>query len=202
MRISLQQAKALGIAIPAVAKRAAKPGAKRQPSAPVALLPPGTVLLALDVSSSAIGWAIFQAGRFAAASIIRAPASRPSAERIEAHTRELGGVLDSFGITRVAMEWQSPWRAARCRNATGLAVLGQAQGAAFWEVRSRGIPADLISERDWTKVGGWPASKAKRAERVKLLCPEYREVAAKKPPVDAGLDIADAIGLGFYRLSI
>lgn len=164
-------------------------------------LPADAVLLALDVSSSAIGWCVYRAGKFGAAGLIAAPMSRPSTERIDLNTAEVGGLAEDYGITRVVMEWQSSLRAARCRNANGLAVLGQAQGAAYWELRRRGLAVDRVSEREWTRVNGWNVSKDKRAERVKLLCPEYRWAIEKSPGCDPGMDMADAIGLAIFRMS-
>jgi Holliday junction resolvasome RuvABC endonuclease subunit len=170
----------------------------------LAPLPAGAVLLALDVSSTAIGWSVFQSGIFAAAGLVKNPASWPSPRRIRANAAEVLEMILDGHVSHVAMEWQSPLRHARARNVNGLAVLGQAQGylLAAVEREFRHIEVDLVSERDWTRVDGWNASKARRAERVKLLVPAYGDAISRDPDLDKGLDIADSIGLGLWRLGL
>lgn len=166
-------------------------------------LPPGAVLIAFDASSTAIGWASFRGAEFAAAGLIRHPASWPSERRIRANTAEAMEVILDRGVTHAALEWQSSLRHARARNVNGLAVLGQAQGylLAAIEREFRQVKVDLVGERIWTRVQGWNIPKAKRAERVKLLVPEYRDAMQRNPDIDKGLDICDAIGIGLFRLA-
>lgn len=177
----------------------------RKPPGSAALppLPADAVLMAIDCSSTAIGWAVYRRRVLMAASLARSPASWDSIRRIRANTAEVLEAAAERGVTHAILEWQSPWRAARLRNANGLAVLGQAQGylLAAIEREFRQIKVDLVSEREWTRVGGWPASKQSRAARVRLLVPEYREAVGANPSIDPGLDIADSLGLALWRLS-
>lgn len=172
-------------------------------SATLAPLPPGAVLLSLDVSSSAIGWAIFAGTKFHAGGIIAAPSGWDSTRRIRTNTDDVIGLIEGYRVSHIALEWQGPYRAARGRNINGLAVLGQAQGHLLGSIQARWIhlPVDLIGERIWTRINGWPARKEARAERVKLLVPEYRAAVEKDPGIDKGLDISDAIGIALWRLS-
>jgi replicative DNA helicase len=114
------------------------------------------------------------------------------------------GLLTSKDWSRImkAAEWQSHLRAAGNRTANGLAILGKSQGAVWWELRSRGLQIDHVSERVWTKVNGWPARKEDRAKLIRLAVPEYRKAVEADANLDVGLDIADGIGLTLFRLAI
>lgn len=178
----------------------------RKPKRPeVELLPAGTVLLALDASSSVIGWAVFKGHQFGGAGLAQSPRSWDSERRIRDNTDEILEIIRKFGVTRIVMEWQSHLRAAGCRNANGLATLGQAQGDVRGVIRHvfPDIPIGLVSEREWTKPesGGRNLSKIERAESVKHLCPDYGLAIEKDPKIDPGLDMADAVGLGLWWLA-
>ncbi len=167
----------------------------------------GGPLWSFDVSSSAIGWCQFFAGQVNDFGVIKSPASWDSRKRIAANTEKLSDMIYERrpligGSSRAAMEWNSH-KTTRI-NAQGLAVLGQSQGA-VWHmllVHPEIGLVDQVSERDWTKQGGKNIQKITRQRQACLLCPEYGLMIRDDPNYDPGLDASDAIGLGFWRLSI
>lgn len=167
-------------------------------------LPPDAVLMALDCSSTAIGWAVLKEGRFVGAGLAKSPAGWDSVRRIRANTERILQRMCGDETTHAVLEWQGPLRAARCRNANGLAVLGQAQGylLAAIERELPHVEVGLIGERVWTKRKGRNVSKARRTQEVAAMIPEYREAIEGNPRLDVGGDIADAIGLAIFRLAV
>jgi hypothetical protein len=81
--------------------------------------------------------------------------------------------------------WQS-----KHRGSTYLVPLVSSQAVARAAMRHYVLDVDLVSETEWT--GGIP--KEVRAESIRTVYPDYRTVK------DPGLDVADAIGLGQWRL--
>lgn len=182
-----------------------KKSSKKQPT--LDRIPDGVRVASLDVSSTATGWAIccrttnsFVVERFG---VIRPTASWVADRRILTIIERLHSevLVRQSPPLRVIMEWQSHLRAAGNRSANGLATLGKAQGAVWWSLYNLGIKVEHVSERDWTKVNGWNAKKVDRAKLIRLACPEYREAVERDADLDPGLDIADAIGIAFWRLS-
>ena len=193
-------------------KTATKTAAIPKSSTIFAPIPANGKLLSLDVSSTAIGFAVFRVNKVypVAFGRIKHPEKWPDSRRIRANSRLLEEHMAGECVTHVVMEWQSPWRASRMPNATGLAILGKAQGYMLCVLDRIGLipdangdlPIDLVSEREWTQQNGWPARKDVRAAQVRLLCPDYAKEVRKNPKWDDGLDVADAIGLALWRLSI
>lgn len=173
-------------------------------------IPPNHYLMGLDVSSSVAGWCLAHADdrgvvHFDDFGRIKPPSSWSAERRMEKITLEIGDLCKDYSQTRdlsVVMEWQSHLRAAGNRNANGLAVLGKSQGAVWWHLKTLGFKIDLVSEREWTRVNGWPARKIDRAKKIRMLCPQYRELVEKDPGLDSGLDIADALGIILYRMTV
>ncbi len=181
---------------------------KRKPKVKPELkpIPADAVLLSLDASSSAVGWAKLSGKqRLLGFGLLKAPASWDSRRRIEQHTEELFEI--ALGCTHAVGEWQSHKSAGGGFHAQGLAVLGQAQGVIVGMLRygTPSIPREnitLVSERDWTKVNGRNTPKKDRARMVGLIFPEYARMAVATSGYDSGLDVADALGIGLWRLSI
>jgi Holliday junction resolvasome RuvABC endonuclease subunit len=155
--------------------------------------PPHGPLLCLDVSSSCTGWAAFHAAgphheRPYSFDRIRPLAKLPSVQRIDRQVAKLREIVRMCEPALVVMEWSSGKTHGRIARASGLAVLGQAQGAVRQLLADLNVPVVTVPENEWTK--GSP--KRKRAENVRFLVPNYRIED------DPGFDIADAIGLGLY----
>ena len=165
-------------------------------------IPENQRVVALDVSSTVTGWATVKRAKgvnivedFGA---IRPPKHWEADRRISYmvdHLHERAVTRQTPPI-RVVMEWQSHMRAAGARNINGLAVLGKAQGCIYQHLADLGVHVDRVSEREWTH--SW--KKERRAELIRLLCVEYRKAVETDPGLDTGLDIADAIGIGYWRL--
>lgn len=165
-------------------------------------IPDDRLVAALDVSSTVTGWAVVR--RVRGANVVDDFGAIAPPKHWDADKR-IGYMLDHLtdrAITRrtppirVAMERQSHLRAAGLRNANGLAVLGRAQGSVWTWLVAMGLQVDSVSEREWTRH----QKKEKRAELLRLTCVEYRKAVDDDPDLDPGLDIADAIGIGFWRL--
>jgi hypothetical protein len=177
-------------------------------------IPDGQLVIGLDVSSTAAGWAVgVREGNTTKVidfGVVAPPKHWDATRRMEIIIPEISQICRSrirfgggpLGIPRIVMEWQSHLRAAGNRTANGLAILGKSQGAVWWELRSRGLQIDHVSERVWTKVNGWPARKEDRAKLIRLAVPDYRKAVEKDANLDPGLDIADGIGLTLFRLAI
>jgi hypothetical protein len=152
-------------------------------------------IAALDVSSTCAGFAVVTvAGLVEHFGRAKPPAGWDSVRRIDAISAGLSRELTGLGCSVCVMEWQSHKHAARLKNAQGLAVLGQAQGAVREVMRGFGFIHGVvcISEREWTE--GRP--KQSRARLVRLLCSNYARWADEHG--DDGLDVADAVGLGLW----
>lgn len=176
-------------------------------------VPADRYMLSLDVSSSAAGWALWNPGLLYSLKdfgIVRPPQKKDSWERIDLIIAGLYCVMEKFKLNSyygafpvIVMEWQGPYRAAENRNANGLATLGQAQGSVRQALKRDAFgEIELISERDWTKSGGWPVRKEKRAEKVRLLYSDYKRRVETGKLKDNKYDVADAIGLGIYRYTL
>ena len=152
-------------------------------------------VLALDVSSTAAGWAVFREGLLDDFGLIRPPGRLPAIDRIGL-IRE--GVEDVVGVEHCfvcALEWSGGKVHGRLGRVHGLAVLGQAQGVVYERLRSLGVPTWPVGEGEWT--GKRP--KAARAAEIRLRHPEYARWAEANK--DAGGDVSDAIGLGEWAMA-
>jgi hypothetical protein len=179
-------------------KTARKPPKEKKP---LDVIHERTNLVSLDVSSSAIGWAQFWQRECLDFGLIKKPSRWESSRRIKEGTKELRESICGLDMSRthVVLEWQS-YKSTRIK-AQGLAVLGQAQGFVWCMLEELGLPVDLVSEREWTRWGGSNATKETRYRHIKSLCPDYAAAAHRDENFDVGRDIADAIGIGIWRLS-
>jgi Holliday junction resolvasome RuvABC endonuclease subunit len=151
-------------------------------------------ILALDVSSSATGWAVLDGAKpvLEAFDLIRPPARLDSVVRIDAMVARVGVIAEDYAPDAVVMEWSSGKVHGRLGRIPGLAVLGQAQGAVRAALRAAEWPVKTVSENDWT--GG--KSKARRSQLIACEFPAYGRWSGNDP----GFDVADAIGIGCWWL--
>jgi len=193
VRITSQQAKALGI--PGAGKPVGK-ARERRPKAPPPRTEPPRRMLALDPSSTAIGWSIFDHGELLHIGVFRA-----HSDDVDRRLGVLSGNVQAL-VARtcpdvIVMEVVSGMhrranRSSAFRQST--ATCGFAQGVIWGAMHVWRYEVVRVKENEWTK--GKP--KAKRAELVRLTQPVYAEWARKDG--DRGLDGADAVGLGLYYL--
>ncbi len=144
-------------------------------------------VLALDVSSTATGWAIRSTSLDFG---VITPTSKGAAiVRIEETVDAVARELDFYRPRLVLMEWSSgKVHGAIKRRTSGLSVLGASQGAVWQLARGKGYAVETVGET-WTKA----VPKAERAARMRLVYPAYGKWASEGN--DGGLDCADAIGL-------
>lgn len=193
VRITPQQAKALGI--PGAGKPVGK-ARERRPKAPPPRPEPPRRLLALDPSSTAVGWAIFDAGELRHVGVFRA-GSDDLDRRLASLSASVIALLSGSCPDRIVMEVVSGMhRRANRSNAhrQSTATCGFAQGAIWGAIFAWKCSVTRVKENEWTK--GKP--KVQRAELVKLTQPVYLGWAASEG--DKGLDGADAVGLGLWYL--
>lgn len=193
VRINPQQARALGL-------DGSKPRAKareRRPKAPPPRPDPPGRLLALDPSSTAVGWAMFQDGELRWVGVERSAS---------ADVQKRCGVL-ADAIASLAAEWppdvvvvelfsgfhRKGERGGRI-NKHSILSLARAQGFLMGRLHARGLKLVPVPANRWTGN----ESKQSRAARVRLTQPVYVEWARKDK--DKGLDGADAVGLGLAYL--
>ncbi len=153
---------------------------------------PAPVILCLDVSSSATGYAVFRASWLEGFGLIKPKQSRPALTRIDETVEDVIALLARWEVGRVVMEWSNGKTHGSIGKASGLSVLGAAQGAVRQAVRERFVPVETIDQNLWTGS----RKKATRARNVKLIYPEYARLHNEGG--DKGLDVADAIGLGWW----
>lgn len=145
--------------------------------------------LSLDPSSRCVGWALFDGGALARCGVIRAKASLSAWDRAERLAIATGDLALSARPDRIVMEVVSGMH--RRARPVAVAATAHAQGALRFALRAGPVawPVDCVGENEWT--GG--TRKAVRALAVAGE-PAYRPFARE----DAGLDAADAIGLGRF----
>lgn len=152
------------------------------------------ILLALDPSSTCMGYAVFH-GR----TLVDAGKLKPRRTKDEANDRidhmvsfGLNDLLIEHNPEAVVVEDTSGKVGRRHHgNGAGLAVHGKAVGAVVWWLRGRGSDVHAIPENVWTR--GTP--KEKRQTRVATCYPQY------DPAKDKGGDVSDAIGLGDWFIN-
>lgn len=172
---------------------------------PIYTLRPGTVVVALDVSSSAMGWAVGKIVRGSTPvildfGVVRPPSGWDFQRKVFNMMTAFNHVVEEYDASNVCMEWQS--HKTTFKRVQGLAVLGQAQGAVWGHAVVKCRVVDRISEREWTRIGGRNASKEDRCAIVKATVPAYAARLKANPKFDPGMDAADAIGLLIYRASV
>ena len=199
IKLPPEAAKSLGIALPDGVKpprgRGRGPKFVRPDPPPI-----GSRVLALDVSSTATGMAVVTMGE-RGPELIRHHVARPNAKwevsrRVDDMILEIEGAAFGSCCRVVAMEMTDGVRWGTKRRTSHLVQLAIAQGR-FYEafrgwVEAFGGRPEPVSAAQWT--GGVP--KAERAERVRMIFPELRDIR------DPGLDAHDAAGIGLWRLGL
>src|SRR5687768_72222 len=97
------------------------------------------MILSLDVSSMRTGFAVFGSHGLHAFGAIKPSARLESVTRIDMTVDEVLSIVRSFWPRLVVMEWtkgKMHHKATEDREPTGLAVMGQAQGAVRQAIRS------------------------------------------------------------------
>lgn len=191
MKITAAQAKAWGIDARGKAK-AREPRAKPQPNRPN----PPARLLALDPSSTAVGWACFEHGILRWVGVERS-ASADVQKRCAVLAGRIAEIAAKWPPDVVVVELFSGFhrKVERRRvNKAAILSLARAQGFLMGRLSADGIRAVPVPANKWTGS----ESKDKRAARVRLTQPVYAEWARKDG--DKGLDGADAVGLGIAYL--
>jgi Holliday junction resolvasome RuvABC endonuclease subunit len=153
-----------------------------------------SVILALDVSSSAVGYATFAGRELRKFGVIRPRAKDSALERIDTLVLGVRKVYADVAPDLVVFEVSAGKTHGRIAKASGLSVLGHSQGQCLRALIDDGAEVATYSELEWTKS----VSKARRGEKVAMFYPAYQRFSAAKK--DAGLDCADAIGLALYYL--
>lgn len=174
---------------------------KKKPTS-YAPLPCGTVLMALDVSSSATGIAIGEIGHEGlivhSFGVAKPPSGWPFDRKVDFMSAEIDRLIALYRVSHVAMEFQD--HRSTSMRVQGLAVLGQAQGAVWSRLCNR-MPVDRVNVRDATKLHGRNVKKQTRCEHIKAMVPAYAERLAADPKFDPGMDSSDAIFLLILRLN-
>lgn len=157
---------------------------------------PSVDLLALDPSSSAVGWAVFLDGRPIDAGVIRS-ASTDFGRRLARLVRGVQDVISIHAPRSIAMEWNEGRPSSndpkRRRSLKVTTTLCHGQGALFGALMTRGIAVEFVGDMTWTsREGKNRLKKEVRAAEVRGRYPDLAEVWENDP----GDDAADAVGLG------
>lgn len=152
-------------------------------------------LLALDPSSTATGYALFQDDKLLACGKFRGRAKDRALLRCELMLAEVQGICLDHAPLDVVIEMPGGkvHRRIAGRAPAGLDLYGMAAGMIYQGCNGlhpkavRAIHA--VTPNEWTGGRG-------KAERAKLYGAMFRGVY--DPAADKGLDIADAIGLGLW----
>lgn len=175
----------------------------RKKTTPIYNLRPGSVLLALDVSSSAMGWAVVRKSKAGDHQVIDYGVEKPPSgwcfkDKLFRMMTMTNHIVEEYEVTNICMEWQD--HRTTMKRVQGLAVLGQAQGA-LWNHLVTKMEVDLINVRECTRIGGKNAKKEKRCEYVKARVPGYAAEVESNPRFDRGMDASDALFLAYWRLN-
>lgn len=164
------------------------------------------MILALDPSSSAIGWAVVDGSgdpRNAIDSgVIRRPSSWPWTLRVRGMLEDLAPVFARDDWRVIVIEVPGPKQAkhgAKQRKGLTASTSGRyavAVGcvlAECWRVAGPRVPVITVESDEWTRLGGtFGIRKSRRISELELLAPEYRRER------DSGGDQADAIMMGCW----
>jgi Holliday junction resolvasome RuvABC endonuclease subunit len=164
-------------------------------------------LLALDPSSTKVGWAVFPGcvGPPEGFGLIGCRAHDPADQRIAILARQVLELVREHQPARVVIERTEGLTNHYSRGGyRAIAVLAGAQQALIYAVsHEAGVPVETVSEAVWTGH----RRKQQRAQALRLICPEYeawgspwdRHGNTKRDP---GYDVADALELGLWRLGM
>ena len=159
---------------------------------------PSNFFVSVDPSSTATGLAFWRGGQLVGFDLVKAKQSK----KIAPHDRAvrfgqliLERVTDQIGEASAAFVVEVPGGQGKMHS-RGLVTMGLAVGAIAATLMTRG-EVELIPVTKWSRLfGGKCIAKDVRADLVAEMFPAYDRAA------DKGLDIADAIGLGAWRLGM
>lgn len=164
------------------------------------------MILAIDPSSSAIGWAIVDGSgdckRTSAAGVITRPGTWPWTLRIRGMLDELQAVFARDDWRVIVVEVPGPKQAKHGRRQRkGLtqstsgryAVAVGAVLAECWRAAGPRAPVITVESDEWTRLGG--TFGVEKSRRINQLCLEHQ---GYDPKADPGGDMADAIMLGCW----
>jgi len=146
-------------------------------------------LLAVDPSSTVLGWAVLDGEKLAGFGLI-STSKVPYEQRFSHISGELGKLLEQYRFTEVACE--------RAFTAPGhnTAALQVAVTTIKRFCRRHKLIMALYSNNEW-KVSVAGAGNADKAAVARVICLEYRQL-----PEDVSDHITDAIGIGQHHLAI
>ncbi len=161
-------------------------------------MPDHTRLLALDPSTTRVGWAVFVGHELKVAGVLTPRRTKDAyLDRIASFVDGVVDLVEFHKPATVVVEVPSG-KAAR-GSMPGMAgtqaIYGMAVGAVWahlWDtLGAAGGSVETVTEREWTRS----VRKERRAALVRLEHPELEWVA------DRGMDMADAVGIGKWWLS-
>lgn len=152
-------------------------------------------LLALDPSSTATGYALFQDDKLLACGKFKGRTKDPALVRCEAMLAAAQEICLTHAPLEVIVEMPggTVHRRVRGHSPTGLDIYGMAAGMIYQGCN--GLPPGTVTAIHSVTPNGWTAGKSKH-ERAKWYGAMFKGVY--DPEHDKGLDIADAIGLGLW----
>ena len=176
------------------------PKPPKKPPTPREPIPPGSSVLALDVSSHAAGLALIRVGetgpKVDALKLIKPPAAWDEFRRVDLIVDRTVEFLDRLKWVEVAiLEWVDGIKWPSRKYAKSLAISLDRTKSAQAHVRQALKPfvgrIETVSATEWSRR----VKKEDRAERLKA---DHWRLATFKG--DNGLDVADALGIGLWRV--
>ena len=151
-------------------------------------------ILALDVSSTATGWAVMEPGpKVLSFGVFKGPAGT-APDRSQWSAVAMRSILCDSDCGSVVMEWLDEHRHVHPHRARSIITCARAQGVVYGLLKQHAAIA-LVGESDWTRG----RSKEARADDRSAEFPMYG--IYRDEGYDKGLDCADALGIGLWHLA-
>ena len=151
------------------------------------------LILSLDVSSTASGYALFNHGKLESFGLVQP--NGDALARIDFTADAIAKIAQDRQPGLIVMEWSNGLTHGAIGKARGLSVLGAAQGAVRERLRAMAT-VRTVDQNLWTNS----RPKAERTAIIRLIYPEYARWAGPNGKADSGSDTADAVGLGDWWL--
>lgn len=173
---------------------------KPKPPTPREPIPPGSTVLALDVSSRATGLALLwrsEAGvRIRALRLVKPPAAWDEFTRVDLMTRQVVEFVEANQPIGLAiLEWVDgiPWAGRKYVRsmAQHLDRCKSAQAHVRQALKPLVDRIETVSATEWSR-------RIPKEDRAKALAERHWRYATFRG--DKGLDVADALGIGLWRL--
>ena len=156
-------------------------------------------LLAVDPSSTATGYAVFERGDVIKYGVLKSP-KKDYWDRIVVTAERMLHVASTTQADVIVVEVSSLGVAQKLAGrGRGLAHYGEAVGAICGWLVAWGYDIHRVPSSEWTRSYRCPGNTRKQAskkERQELMAIEHKY----KPEGDSGADAADAIALGAWWL--